>query len=169
MYGNLDSSNTTCLEKIVLSMEMSRQWLSRVAETVVPKRGVFIGDKISIGSGSIGGEWVEVTRAIVTTQDRAILEILQRETKRIEFNRCVIIDIEFTYKNKVNNGGKLGEEDEEDEDVELPPTRLEYLAPNLLKALEDFELGQPQLSGLRPVPVGFQKVVGLEQKLWDGM
>ncbi|KAD4178522.1 hypothetical protein E3N88_27113 [Mikania micrantha] len=49
-------------------------------QLIVPKRSIFIGSKASSG-GSIGSERVEITRTVVTAQDRAILEIFHRESK----------------------------------------------------------------------------------------
>ena len=66
----------------------------------MPKRRVLSGRKAS-SSGSIGCERVQITRTVVTTQDRAILEILDRKTIRVKFNGCVIVNIELSDRDKV--------------------------------------------------------------------
>lgn len=59
----------------------------------------------SNGSGGWSGEWIEIAGAIVAGKVLSSREVLQRETKRVKFNRNVIITREFTDRDKVFNDG----------------------------------------------------------------
>ena len=55
------------------------------------------------GTGGGGVEWVEVARAIAPGDHVPSLQILHRKTKRIKFNRTIIIGGKTTNENQILN------------------------------------------------------------------